>query len=417
MSNYKRIGGRIDVNDGINRGLIIFNEEEKHGARSNKFWFNDYQWLYKDVDNLYSTYEDYAELISYEISKLLGMNCAEYDLATFNGRRGVISKSVVNKGEKIVSGTHLLNTVFDEYFVPKIDLFKKFKRLLLKYSINSFDDLINASDIRVKNKFFDELIVFYNQSCNSIDELIFDKSEIRMKALFEYCNNLPEIYEENFNQMKNGIIIANNLYDIWSAVEIYCKISGYKLKTSTFMKDLTDLFIFDIITSQGDRHADNWSVIIDNKTGELRLSGFYDNSGALALNRKKAIVNIDDFITRLVVEKNSNKKNGIFRQLKNIVDHSFSGLKVSSDDVLEKNKNDKLLNEFIEQSSDEFIERLKYCTNLLEDETNIKMIFDNIERKTGEIVPDIVKKVSSWVIKFNIDRINEIINTRNGRKL
>lgn len=238
-----------------------------------------------------------------------------------------------------------------------------------------------------------------------------------MKALFEYCNNLPEVYEDNFKQMKNGIIISNNLYDIWSAVEIYCKISGYKVDSSTFMKDLTDLFIFDIITSQGDRHADNWSVIIDNKTGELRLSGFYDNSGALALNRKKAIVNIDEFLTRLDVEKNSNKRNGIFRQLKNIIDHSFSGVKVSSDDVINKNKNDILLNNFIEQSSDEFIERIKYCVDLLEDENNINMIFNNIERKTGTSVPEIVKKVSSWVMKFNVSRINETINNRNGRSL
>ena len=35
------------------------------------------------------------------------------------------------------------------------------------------------------------------------------------------------------------------------------------------------------------------------------------------------------------------------------------------------------------------------------------MIFNNIERKTVTSVPEIVKKVSSWVIKFNINRTNK----------
>lgn len=77
--------------------------------------------------------------------------------------------------------------------------------------------------------------------------------------------------------MKNEIIISNNLYDIWSAVEIYSKISDYKVESSNFMKDLTNLFIFDIITNQSDRHADNWSVIIYNKMRKLRLPVFMIN--------------------------------------------------------------------------------------------------------------------------------------------
>ncbi len=415
--DYKRDKGRIDVNDAITRGLIVFDEEETHGARKNKFWFNDYQWLYKDVDNLYSTYEDYAELISYEIAKLLGMNCAEYDLASYNGKRGVISKSVVGKGKKIVSGTSLLSTVFDEYFTSRVVLNKKFKELLEKYSITSLDDLYTNKSLEVRKRFFEELVAYYNQTrCNANAYNLDVNNEDMMKDLFDFCLDLPEVYNNNFNEMKNGILVSNNLYDIWNAVEIYCYISGYKVDTESFMKNLVDMFIFDIITSQGDRHADNWSVIIDEETGELTLSGIYDNSGALALNRKKAIVNINDLVNRLQVEKNPGKRNGIFRLLSNTINHSFSGIKVSSEDVINRSKNEILLDEFMDSSDDRFLKRLQDCVDILDDDA-INTIFRNIEEKTGEPVPEIVKNVSSSVIKHNISKISELLNARRGLKL
>ena len=244
-----------------------------------------------------------------------------------------------------------------------------------------------------------------------------DMDDVKMKSLFDYCCDLPNVYNDNFTEMKNGIIMSNNLYDIWSAVEIYSDISGYKVDTQLFMKDLIDLFVFDIITNQGDRHADNWSVIVDEGTGEVRLAGFYDNSGALALNRQKAIVNINDYINRLKVEKNSGKRNGIFRQLKNIINHSFSGLKVSDDDVLKRSKNDILLDEFIKYSSDDFVKRLKSCVDILDDDNVLDSIYGNIEEKTGVPVPEVVKNVSNGVIRYNIDRVNELINIRKGKKL
>ena len=131
----------IDVNDAIERKLIVFSEEEKKGARHNKFWFNNYTWMYKDVDNECNTYEEYAELISYEIAKLLGIECAEYDLATFNGNKGVITRSLVKNNEKIISGDELLKTIYEEYFVPKMRLYNGFKKFSEINGITSIDDL------------------------------------------------------------------------------------------------------------------------------------------------------------------------------------------------------------------------------------------------------------------------------------
>ena len=51
-----RRNGMIDINAAIEQGLIQYNEAEVHGARKNKFWLNNYTWMYKEVDNDYNTY-------------------------------------------------------------------------------------------------------------------------------------------------------------------------------------------------------------------------------------------------------------------------------------------------------------------------------------------------------------------------
>lgn len=63
-----RNNGRIDISKGIETGTIIKDEEELEGTRS-KFWFNNYQYMFKVI--FADSYEDYAELISSEIAKEL----------------------------------------------------------------------------------------------------------------------------------------------------------------------------------------------------------------------------------------------------------------------------------------------------------------------------------------------------------
>ena len=411
---YIRKNGMIDVNDAMEKGLIVFDETEIHGARKNKFWFNDYTWMYKEVDNEYGTYEEYSEIICYELSKLLNISSAEYDLATYNGKRGVITRSVTDSDKKMISGTEILNDVFEDYFVPKIYLYDDFIKLLNYFQINSINDYEKLSE-NDKDNFNKKIIQVYNKSCFSVDDFIKYDENFDIKSLFEYCNELKDIYPTNFTEMKNGIIMSNNLYDIWSAVEIYCKIGGYSIDIEKFMNDLSNMFIFDIITNQGDRHADNWSIIIDKNDYTVKLTALYDNSGALALNREKAIVNIDDFSRRLKVETKPGKQKGIYRQLKQTIEHSFSGVKISADDVSNRRKNDELLDSFIYQSSKEFVNKLEQSISLLTIE-NIETIFNNIEIRTEHPIPEIVKNVTREVLNYNIRKIDEKISTWKGEQ-
>ena len=409
---YIRVNGMIDINDAIGKGLIQYNEAEVHGARKNKFWFNDYTWMYKEVDNEFNTYEEYAELICYELSKLLNIRAAEYDLATFNGKKGVITRSVIGKNEKLIHGTELLNEVYEDFFVLKQTLNKNFQYLLKNYQIETIEDLDKLPQ-EVRNDFINQLIQLYNQSCVSPEDFIQNSSSVNINVLFDYCKDLDEMYPDNFVQMKNGIITSNNLYDIWSAVEIYCKMSGYTVDTEIFMSNLTDMFVFDLITNQGDRHADNWGIVIDKETNTIRLASLYDNSGAFALNREKAIVNITDFAERLKIEKRPGKAKGIYSKMKQTIEHSFSGMKIYATDVLERKKNTSLIESYLHESSDEFIKRLEEVLELITND-NIDLIFCEIQTKTGQPVPDIVKNVTRQILMFNKDKINEMLTIKKG---
>ena len=410
--DYIRVNGMIDINDAIGKGLIQYNEAEVHGARKNKFWFNDYTWMYKEVDNEFNTYEEYAELICYELSKLLNIRAAEYDLATFYGKKGVITRSVIGKNEKLIHGTELLNEVYEDFFVLKQTLNKNFQYLLKNYQIETIEDLDKLPQ-EVRNDFINQLIQLYNQSCVSPEDFIQNSSSVNINVLFDYCIDLEEIYPDNFVQMKNGIITSNNLYDIWSAVEIYCKMSGYTVDTESFMSSLTDMFVFDLITNQGDRHADNWGIVIDKETNTIRLASLYDNSGAFALYREKAIVNIADFAERLKIEKRPGKAKGIYSKMKQTIEHSFSGMKIYATDVLERKKNTSLIESYLHESSDEFIKRLEEVLELITND-NIDLIFCEIQTKTGQPVPDIVKNVTRQILMFNKDKINEMLTIKKG---
>ncbi len=115
---FKRTNGRVDINSEISNGNITVDEEEQRGARANKFWFNNYRYMYKDVYPL--AYEDYAEIIAHKLASYLGIECASYDLAIYNGNAGVITKNLIedNENEELLSGTEVITQVYSEYILP-----------------------------------------------------------------------------------------------------------------------------------------------------------------------------------------------------------------------------------------------------------------------------------------------------------
>ena len=381
-----RENGRININKAKEEQVIKFSDTEQRGARKNKFWFNNHKMMYKDIYP--ETYEDYAELIGYEFAKLLGMNCASYDLAIYNGNFGVITKSIVNEDrEAMVSGSEIISTVYTDYILILFYLLNEFKNLLKKYNINNYSEYLLLDD-NSKVEFSNDLIIlvittsidcYENNSDISKDETIY--------KYFQLFEDVEMMYNEDFNPKKRekGILLTNNLYDLWSIIEIYSTMFKLKLDIEGFMNDLINMFIFDILTSHGDRHADNWSVIIDKNTNEIKLASAYDNSGIFCLNRKNGVPIIYERAIKLMDEKLSEpKKIRVTEMLAQSINSGAPGLKVEMNDVKNREKKENL--------------------------------FQNIEFKTKKEVPREVKLVVKTILQYNLNEIRGLLDKK-GRSL
>lgn len=412
-----RENGRININKAKEEQVIKFSDIEQRGARKNKFWFNNHKMMYKDIYP--ETYEDYAELIGYEFAKLLGMNCASYDLAIYNGNFGVITKSIVNEDrETMVSGSEIISTVYTDYILILFYLLNEFKNLLKKYNINNYSEYLLLDD-NSKVEFSNDLIIlvittsidcYENNSDISKDETIY--------KYFQLFEDVEMMYNEDFNPKKRekGILLTNNLYDLWSIIEIYSTMFKLKLDIEGFMNDLINMFIFDILTSHGDRHADNWSVIIDKNTNEIKLASTYDNSGIFCLNRKNGVPIIYERAIKLMDEKLSEPKRiRVTEMLAQSINSGAPGLKVEMNDVKNREKKENLIAKFINHSSDEILIKLEEIINRI-DENAIENMFQNIEFKTKKEVPREVKLVVKTILQYNLNEIRGLLDKK-GRIL
>ena len=410
---FKRTNGRVDINSEISNGNITVDEEEQRGARANKFWFNNYRYMYKDVYPL--AYEDYAEIIAHKLASYLGIECASYDLAIYNGNAGVITKNLIedNENEELLSGTEVITQVYSEYILPISKVMEEYNVVTEKYNARNtfeFSQLSHDEQVNLRNDLIN-LVNDLNIKNLEISKLTLKKEEIdllEVEKIYEYLDSFKDIYNQDFTEMKKGIIKSNNLYDIWRVLEIYSYINNCNLNIEKCMDDLINMFIFDIITSQGDRHADNWSIIRNNKDNSMRLCPLYDNSGICSLNRQKAIENITSYANML---SNPNlhevKKQKIKNLLEETINHSNSGLKVDYNDVEQRNKNRVMMSKFASFSSEEFNDRvIKFAEKI--DEETLNNIFSEIEEQTQIKIPDNVKIVTKIVIMTNLEMISEI---------
>jgi hypothetical protein len=81
---------------------------EQLGARP-KFWFKregDNDWLFKETRE--GTGEDWSEKIAAELCAALGIPHAEYELAEYQGKRGVITPKFLANDHRLVHGNELL---------------------------------------------------------------------------------------------------------------------------------------------------------------------------------------------------------------------------------------------------------------------------------------------------------------------
>lgn len=88
---------------------------EQLGARP-KFWFKEQDgrdWLFKEIRE--GTGEDWSEKIAAELCAALSIPHAEYELAVYKGRRGVVTPKFLEDKHRLVHGNELLSKWVEDY--------------------------------------------------------------------------------------------------------------------------------------------------------------------------------------------------------------------------------------------------------------------------------------------------------------
>ncbi|MGB3493208.1 MAG: hypothetical protein WBA57_10795 [Elainellaceae cyanobacterium] len=91
-------------------------EESEVMGTKEKFWFRNQEselCLYKKARP--NTGEDWSEKIAAELSQLIGLPHADYELAVFRGDRGIISPSFLPKNGSLVPGNEVLAKLMPDY--------------------------------------------------------------------------------------------------------------------------------------------------------------------------------------------------------------------------------------------------------------------------------------------------------------
>lgn len=93
----------------------VSSQLEQLGTKAKVWYFseNDRKMLFKEGRP--GTGENWAEKVCCEICRLLQIPHAEYDLANWNGRKGVISPSFVPEDGRLILGNELLAKIHTDY--------------------------------------------------------------------------------------------------------------------------------------------------------------------------------------------------------------------------------------------------------------------------------------------------------------
>jgi len=177
----------------------------------------------------------------------------------------------------------------------------------------------------------------------------------------DMCSILKTIYNDPEDKTNH-----NNLTDIWNALSI---IFNDEKIIADLMEQIVNIFIFDILIANSDRHDENYGIITGSET---KIAPIYDNNYMLAS-------------ISLVVG-----------------DYS---LKVESD----MDEDDNLLHSFLSISSEKYTELLKSKLWIIEDK-NIDKIIKRVEEKANITIENFIKEDIKKKFSSQYERITSELN-------
>lgn len=180
----------------------------------------------------------------------------------------------------------------------------------------------------------------------------------------------------NFNGSE---IKLNNLEDIWNILEFKYKENEIVQK---LMNQLVDIFLFDVLIANIDRHNENL-IIVEDKD-DIKFSKLFDNEGMLADNTIK---------------------NGEY----------FLG--VDREDMYSEIDGDKnIFYKFLKTSDKMYEEKFRDKLWIISDE-NIESVLNRVEEKIKAQIPYNIKKDIKNGFRQNLKMINDQLEKNNERKL
>lgn len=196
-------------------------------------------------------------------------------------------------------------------------------------------------------------------------------SESYKKDNVDYIFGSDLLYEcYGYMTENRNIEEFNNLESIWDALEYrYANNPNKNQIISDLMNQIVNMFIFDIIICNYDRHSNNWEII--ESDNEIKLAPIYDNEGILVTNDNNALVS-------MLLEE---KVHGILW---------------------------KAISDFQKVSSSEFTDLIKEKLWIISEE-NLNNVFTRIENKTGVAMLDIYKKYYLEEYKNHKNRIEKAL--------
>ena len=233
-----------DIEDFYSQSFIEFEGNGKDAL----CWitYQSEKYLFKKISNF--SYNIWGELLSSELAKMLGIPCAEYRVASLHGERGILSKSFLKDDDRLILGREFFQKFYDK-------------------------SALSIEDEHSYKKMYDGLSQSMFQSGN------------RSKYIFHSWNNLKDV---DMILKENPDITEKEYFDLFY-FHIY-------------------MFLFDLITLQGDRHPDNWGHI--SRDGKILPGYLYDNSASFGLGfpniEDRVIQYRNEFMTARMLRNKSN---------------------------------------------------------------------------------------------------------------
>lgn len=120
LEKYRTENGFIDMDLALKENELEYINEIRGSQNRDKFWvvLEDTEILIRNenLDDCGVEYPVYAELIMEELAKQVGLDCAHYDIINFNGKKGVISKNVLDRNKN--ESMYTIRSIIGEDAMP-----------------------------------------------------------------------------------------------------------------------------------------------------------------------------------------------------------------------------------------------------------------------------------------------------------